>query len=90
MDLHIAKKFQRALILDFEELEYLALFFNLWYTVPSTQAAAARLPTKLRFFSLFFVYKIESFIVFWAERERKLSISCALLQTVVVKWLMAD
>ena len=58
----------------------------------STPTTAAALPTKLRFLSLFFVYKIESFIVFWAERERerKLSISCALLQTVVVKWLMAD
>ena len=54
-----------------EELEYLALFFNLWYTVcHQLQQQPARLPTKLRFFSLFFVYKIESFIVFWAEETQ--------------------
>ena len=75
---------------DAKESEYLALFSNFCRIVLSTPTTAAALPTKLRFLSLFFVYKIESFIVFWAERERKLSISCALLQTVVVKWLMAD
>ena len=53
------------------KLEYLALFLNFWHTVLSTPAAATtRLPTKLRFLSLFFVYKIESFIVFWAEETQ--------------------